>query len=84
MEVVDTGPGMSAKYIREKLFRPFESTKQTGMGVGTYECQQYVQELGGRIEVESRESKGTTFRIWLPLMERKRIDIAAAEVKGMA
>jgi signal transduction histidine kinase len=57
---------MSERFIRDKLFRPFESTKDTGMGVGTYECQQYVQELGGRIEVSSVEGKGSTFRVYLP------------------
>jgi putative PEP-CTERM system histidine kinase len=66
IEVADTGRGMTEQFIRDKLFRPFESTKETGMGVGTYECQQYVQELGGRIEVSSIESKGSTFRVYLP------------------
>ena len=66
IEIADTGRGMSEQFIRDKLFRPFESTKQTGMGVGAYECQQYIAELGGRIQVESEESVGTTFRVWLP------------------
>jgi putative PEP-CTERM system histidine kinase len=66
IEITDTGRGMSEQFIRDKLFRPFESTKQTGMGVGAYECQQYIAELGGRIQVESEESVGTTFRVWLP------------------
>ena len=37
------------------------------MGIGTYEARQYVSELGGRIEVESREGHGTVFRVLLPL-----------------
>jgi putative PEP-CTERM system histidine kinase len=71
IEVADTGRGMSEQFIRDRLFRPFESTKQTGMGVGTYECQQYVAEVGGRIQVESKESIGTTFRVWLPRAGRQ-------------
>jgi signal transduction histidine kinase len=58
---------MSEQFLRYRLFKPFESTKAAGMGIGTYETQQYVRELGGRIDVESRETHGTTFRIQLPL-----------------
>jgi signal transduction histidine kinase len=53
--------------MRYRLFKPFESTKTAGMGIGTYETQQYVRELGGRIDVESREARGTVFRVKLPL-----------------
>jgi putative PEP-CTERM system histidine kinase len=67
IEIADTGCGMSEQFVRDRLFRPFESTKAAGMGIGTYETEQYVKELGGRIEVESREARGTVFRIRLPL-----------------
>jgi signal transduction histidine kinase len=63
------------------LFRPFESTKETGMGIGTYECQQYVQELGGRIEVSSQEGKGSTFRVYLPQIEQQNTKIS---LRGVA
>ena len=39
---------MSEKFIREKLFKPFESTKSAGMGIGVFESREYVSELGGR------------------------------------
>ena len=67
--IVDTGCGMSEQFMHSRLFRPFESTKAMGMGIGTYEAQQYVRELGGRIEVESREAEGTHFRVILPLSD---------------
>jgi signal transduction histidine kinase len=67
VEVGDTGHGMSMEFVRDRLFKPFHSTKQTGMGIGAYESQQYVQELGGRILVESTENVGTRFRLLLPL-----------------
>lgn len=70
IEISDTGRGVSAQFIRERLFKPFESTKTTGMGIGTYESREYVRELGGEIEVESREGHGTIFRVTLPLVER--------------
>ena len=67
IEIGDTGHGMSEEFIRERLFRPFQTTKQTGMGIGAYESFQYVQELGGRIQVESEVDKGTRVTMLLPL-----------------
>jgi C4-dicarboxylate-specific signal transduction histidine kinase len=56
---------MSEDFIQEKLFKPFESTKSAGMGIGAFESREYIHELGGRLEVASRQSIGTTFRIML-------------------
>ena len=67
ISVSDTGCGMSEQFLNTRLFKPFESTKVTGMGIGTYEARQYIREIGGKIEVESREGAGTTFRIALPI-----------------
>jgi putative PEP-CTERM system histidine kinase len=67
IEVGDTGSGMTAEFIRDRLFKPFESTKRNGMGIGTYESRQYVREIRGSLEVESQPGKGTRFRIVLPL-----------------
>jgi putative PEP-CTERM system histidine kinase len=72
VEVGDTGRGMSPAFIRERLFKPFQTTKQAGMGIGAYESRQYVQELGGDIRVESKENSGTRFLIRLPLIEVSR------------
>lgn len=66
VEVADNGAGMSADFVRERLFKPFQSTKTTGMGIGAYESQQYVQSLGGRIEVNSQPGAGTVVRVVLP------------------
>ena len=65
--VADTGAGMDDSFIRERLFRPFDSTKGTGMGIGAYECKSYVQELGGDIAVESRLGQGSRFTLRFPL-----------------
>jgi putative PEP-CTERM system histidine kinase len=67
VEIKDTGHGMSEEFIREKLFKPFVSTKSAGMGIGVFESKEYVSELGGKLEVTSSESDGTIFRILLPL-----------------
>jgi putative PEP-CTERM system histidine kinase len=69
VEVGDTGQGMTQEFIRDRLFKPFQTTKQAGMGIGAYESFQYVQELGGKIEVQSEPGRGTTVTILLPLLE---------------
>lgn len=66
VEIKDTGQGMSEEFIRERLFKPFESTKSAGMGIGMFESREYIHELGGQIEVSSRQTIGTTFRVTLP------------------
>ena len=67
LEVADTGRGMSERFIREQLFRPFNSTKPDGMGIGSFESREYIRELGGSLEVDSQEGRGTVFRVRLPL-----------------
>lgn len=67
VELQDTGQGMSEEFIRERLFKPFESTKSAGMGIGVFESREYIHELGGKLEVASQQSIGTTFRMILPL-----------------
>jgi signal transduction histidine kinase len=69
VEVGDTGQGMTAEFVRERLFKPFQTTKATGMGIGAYESLQYVQELGGRVQVESAPNAGTQVRLLLPRFE---------------
>jgi putative PEP-CTERM system histidine kinase len=69
IEVVDAGIGMSAEFVRTRLFKPFDSTKQGGFGIGAYEARELVKAMQGRIDVESREGMGTRFTIRLPLAE---------------
>ena len=69
VEVGDEGHGMSPEFVRERLFKPFQTTKPTGMGLGAYESFQYVQELGGSVKVDSAPDKGTRVRLLLPVFE---------------
>jgi putative PEP-CTERM system histidine kinase len=66
--VSDTGAGMSRDFIQERLFKPFDTTKGSkGMGIGAYQVREYVQSLGGRVEVRSTLGKGTVVAMRLPL-----------------
>jgi PAS domain S-box-containing protein len=66
--VKDTGGGIPQDQIN-RIFEPFFTTKKKGTGLGLMIVQRIVRDHGGRIELESRLSEGTTFRIWLPLHE---------------
>jgi len=66
--VVDSGAGMTAEFIRDRLFRPFDSTKGSkGMGIGAYQVREYIRQLGGSVEVSSSPGQGTRFSINLPV-----------------
>ncbi|MDT8445143.1 MAG: PEP-CTERM system histidine kinase PrsK, partial [Desulfuromonadales bacterium] len=67
-EVIDQGCGMSEDFIRNRLFQPFQTTKQKGFGIGLYQCRQIIEAHGGRIEVVSKPGEGTTFKVHLPAL----------------
>jgi putative PEP-CTERM system histidine kinase len=73
VEVADDGVGMTPEFVRDRLFRPFQTTKPHGMGIGVYESFQYVTGLGGRILVDSTPNVGTKVRVSVP-----ECDVAAA------
>ncbi len=79
ISIVDTGEGMSEEFIRERLFKPFESTKSAGMGIGVFESREYIDELGGKLDVTSVPGEGSTFIVILPLHQTvaQPLDIAA-------
>lgn len=70
VSIADTGGGIPQEQIN-RIFEPFYSTKKKGSGLGLMIVQRIVRAHGGRIELESQVGRGTTFRIWLPLHERK-------------
>lgn len=69
VEIIDSGSGMSPEFIRNRLFKPFHSSKPGGFGIGAFEARELVRGMGGRLEVESREGLGTRFVLWLPLAD---------------
>ncbi len=64
--VKDNGIGMDAAFMKNKLFKPFISTKQKGIGLGLYTCRELIRAHGGSISVDSDLGKGTQFTIVLP------------------
>src|SRR5207249_6359667 len=70
VSVADTGGGIPQEQIN-RIFEPFYTTKKKGTGLGLMIVQRIVRAHGGRIDLESHVGKGTVFRIWLPLHERK-------------
>jgi two-component system sensor kinase FixL len=67
--VRDSGPGLPEE-VRRRLFQPFVTTKQGGMGVGLMLCQSIIQFHGGSIEVSPAEESGTSFCFRLPVEEQ--------------
>jgi len=68
IRVVDNGSGMSSEFVRERLFRPFDSTKGVqGMGIGAYQARAFAHKLGGDLQVVSEVGKGTTVTMSLPI-----------------
>jgi len=77
IEIGDDGGGMDEAFIRDKLFKPFFTTKASrGMGIGAYQAREYVRSLGGAVSVDSAPGRGTVFTIRLPLVDI--MDVAAA------
>jgi signal transduction histidine kinase len=82
VEVRDAGSGMSTEFVRERLFKPFETTKSSGMGIGVYESQQYVASIDGEISIDSKQGTGTRVEVRLRLSQlRGAAEVADREVR---
>jgi putative PEP-CTERM system histidine kinase len=82
LEVTDVGTGMAPEFIRERLFRPFDSTKGSkGMGIGAYQVREYARSIGGQLEVQSSPGIGTRFCIRLPLIPPSQVAPIAADAQ---
>jgi putative PEP-CTERM system histidine kinase len=71
LSVKDNGCGMSAAFLKDSLFRPFQSTKTKGLGIGMFQSRMIVEAHGGAIRVESETGNGSTFWVSLPVKEVK-------------
>jgi len=71
--IKDTGCGIPEEYL-DKIFKPFFTTKEKSSGLGLFLVKNHITNIGGKIEVESEVGKGTTFKIFVPLVEVKKIE----------
>jgi putative PEP-CTERM system histidine kinase len=66
--VADNGVGMSAEFVRDHLFRPFDSTKGSqGMGIGAYQAREFARKTGSDLRVQSEPGKGTSVSITIQI-----------------
>jgi putative PEP-CTERM system histidine kinase len=76
LTVADTGSGMTRAFVQERLFKPFDTTKGSkGMGIGAYQVREYVQSLGGRVDVASEPGRGTRLSLRIPLAARPEVPV---------
>jgi putative PEP-CTERM system histidine kinase len=69
IDIVDHGPGMTPEFIRDALFRPLETRKPNGSGVGAWQARELLRRAGGDVTVLSRPGHGTTMRLTLPICD---------------
>ncbi|WP_165312849.1 XrtA/PEP-CTERM system histidine kinase PrsK [Vibrio ziniensis] len=68
IKITDNGIGMSAEFIEERLFKPFDTTKgNSGMGIGAYDAKRLIEQLQGYIDVQSEPGKGSCFTMRIPI-----------------
>ncbi len=78
LAIVDNGCGMDAAFLRDRLFRPFDTTKGArGMGIGAFQIREYLRSLGGRVDVQSTPGRGTRFEMWFPVQVRDALALKA-------
>jgi signal transduction histidine kinase len=67
VEIEDNGSGMSEEFVKNRLFRPFQTTKPEGVGLGLYTSSQILLFHRGDLVVKSRPGEGTLVRAILPV-----------------
>ncbi|MDH5387392.1 MAG: PEP-CTERM system histidine kinase PrsK [Gammaproteobacteria bacterium] len=71
IEINDNGHGMDEIFIRDRLFKPFDTTKgNAGMGIGMHESREFMQQLGGDIRVQSKVGQGSAISLHIPIIDK--------------
>ncbi len=63
--VQDSGVGMTAEFMRDRLFRPFQTSKPSGLGIGLFQSRELVEQMGGTLTVTSALGQGSSFKLKL-------------------
>ena len=69
LDLIDRGCGMDEAFMSEALFRPFQSSKEGGFGIGAHEARTLARSMGGEVTAISRPGHGSTFTLSLPLAD---------------
>jgi putative PEP-CTERM system histidine kinase len=77
IDITDEGPGMDVSFVRDELFRPFHSTKDTGLGIGAFQTLELIRAAGGQLDVITKPGAGTTMRIVLGAAPAPHVSPAA-------
>jgi C4-dicarboxylate-specific signal transduction histidine kinase len=77
IDISDNGPGMELSFVRDELFRPFRSTKDSGLGIGAFQTRELIRAAGGQLDVITNPGTGTTMRVTLRAAAPTRIHPAA-------
>jgi putative PEP-CTERM system histidine kinase len=77
IDISDNGPGMELSFVRDELFRPFRSTKDSGLGIGAFQTRELIRAAGGQLDVITHPGAGTTMRITLRAAAPSRVYPAA-------
>ncbi len=67
VNITDNGVGISKEFMEKFLFKPFKTSKKKGLGIGLFQCKRIIEAHQGKMEVDSEEGKGSTFRMLLPV-----------------
>jgi putative PEP-CTERM system histidine kinase len=78
IDIVDRGPGMTAEFVRDRLFRPLDTSKVAGSGIGAWQARELLREAGGELSVLTSPGLGTTMRLSLRTQDGAATPIAEA------
>jgi signal transduction histidine kinase len=74
IDIIDRGPGMTPEFVRDRLFRPLDTSKEKGSGIGAWQARELLRESGGELTVMTSPGLGTTMRLSLPVDHRPPVD----------
>jgi len=80
IDIIDQGPGMTPEFVRDRLFRPLDTSKAAGSGIGAWQARELLREAGGELSVLTQPGQGTTMRLSVRAQEGSAAPIAEAHI----
>jgi putative PEP-CTERM system histidine kinase len=82
IDIIDKGPGMTAEFVRDQLFRPLSTSKPQGSGIGVWQARDLLREAGGELTALTSPGAGTTMRLAMPAYRGVQAAVAGQETSG--